>query len=181
MLAEEVISSANPTETFEDPQRYAEDREERTQPPQQPYPVQPGQAYQPSFAPGPARMPRWLIWVVVGVVVIVIAGALLAFAVIPYFEQPKITLTDACHTTTGCVFSAPQWTYMWTFTLVNSGNANGFATVEFYLNGQPNIGTYSTVVYLVPLGTQVAEQHSVSTSDCGSYIPGVTITSVVKA
>src|SRR5713101_5564872 len=148
------------------------------QSPQQPYPVQPGQVYQPSVVPGPARMPRWLVWLVAGIVVIVIVGAVIAVAVIPYFAQPKITLTDASHTTSGCNFSSAQWTYTWTFMLVNTGNANGFATVEFYLNGQPNIGTYSNVVYLVPQGSQVAEQHSVTTADCGSYSPGVTILSV---
>lgn len=149
------------------------------QPPQPQYtsPVTPSP--QP---PAPTRTPRWLVWLVVGVVGVVVVGAALALVVVPYLAQPKVTLTAATYSTSGCAgFGPDQWTYTWTFTLVNTGNANGFATVEFYLNGQPNVGTYSTIVYLVPQGSQVTEQTSVQSADCGSYSPGATIISVDKA
>lgn len=143
------------------------------------------QPQQQPFSTGPeprARMPRWLSWLVIGIIVIAVVGGVIVFAVIPYFQQPKITLTNATHTTAGCgAFGPARWTYAWTFTLVNTGDANGFATVEFYLNGQPDIGTFTTITYLVPHGSQVTEQASVQTTDCGSYSPGATIFSVVKA
>ena len=143
--------------------------------------MQPGQPYQPTVAPIPARMPRWLAWLIVGIVIIVMVGGVVAFVAIPYLAQPKVTLTAETYTMSNCMSYPSHFTFTWTFTLVNTGNANGFATVELYLNGQPGIGTYSTITYLVPQGSQVSEQPSLNSPDCGSYSPGAVITSVAKA
>jgi len=138
------------------------------------------------YLSGPPMPPRRPLWLKVTVVIAVVAVGLLALIVgvlVPLSQQPRVTLTEGTYTTSGCgAFGPSRWTFTFRFNLVNTGNANGFATVELYLNGQPNIGTYATINFFVPEESQVTEQGvSISSADCGTYSPGVAVVSVAKA
>jgi len=129
-------------------------------------------------------LPRTRFWIKIAVLAIalVIALVVLETVVLPSLAQPKITMTNMSYASSGCTSGTPpHWTYTFTFDLVNTGNANGFALVQLYLNGAPSIGTYRSVTFLVPQGSGVTEQPSIQAADCGTYSPGATVTSVTKA
>ncbi len=68
-------------------------------------------------------------------------------------------------------------TVTFSFTLVNSGNANGYATVRLQVDGQ----AVWTNRYYVPQGQQVPENGSVTLSDCNSHSINVVVSSQEKA
>ncbi len=149
-----------------------------TQPPyQQPPSQQPPQPYVAQGPPPPSHVVRY---VIIAVVAVIVVGLALGIG-IPLAQQsvtvPKITLTDAPYSTSGCLFGFGHYTYTWTFTLVNSGTANGFATVTAYIDGAAT----GAVQYFVPAGSQTSKGFSVDASDCASHSPDLAITSVTKA
>jgi hypothetical protein len=100
---------------------------------------------------------------------------------IPLAQQsvatPKIALTDAVYQTSGCFLGLGHYSYAWTFTLMNSGTANGFATVTAYIDGVAQ----GEVQCFVPAGSQISKGFSVDASVCASHSPNIAITSVTKA
>src|SRR2546425_10045883 len=103
--------------------------------------VQRGRLMQVS-APMPAPAPRqrrYVGLIVVVVIAVVVVGIFFGVG-LPMVQQsvaaPKITLTDSTYTSDGCGFFGPYYyVFTWTFKLVNTGNADGFATVMFLVNG----------------------------------------------
>jgi len=151
--------------------------------------------YEPPYEqPPPPDVPRAPLrpshiarYVVIAIVAVVIVGLAWGFG-IPLAQQsaatPKITLTDAAYTQSGCgLFGPYYYTFRWTFTLVNTGNANGFASVMFYVNGD----SAGKNQYFVPLGSQITRSSSVNGPDHGGWPcpstdrSNLTITSVTKA
>jgi len=148
-----------------------------TQPPyQQPSYQQPPQPYAQA-PPVPSHIARYIITAVVAVIVV---GVVLGIG-IPLAQQsvaaPKITLTDALYSTSGCFLGFGHYTYTWTFTLVNSGTADGFATVVGYIDGN----AAGQAVFFVPAGAHVDKGFSIDAPDCNSHSPNIGITSVTKA
>lgn len=68
-------------------------------------------------------------------------------------------------------------TVSFSFTLVNSGSANGYATVQFQVDGQ----TMWTNRYFVAEGQQLPKTGSVDLSDCNGHIYNVVISLTEKA
>lgn len=79
--------------------------------------------------------------------------------------QPRISLTEVSFFTFGlcligvCGYDVP---YEVSFTLVNAGDADGFATVEFLLDGV----MIMEVEYFVVAGQQESHRESVPVEDC---------------
>lgn len=136
----------------------------------------------PGARPGYPSKSRRLWWNRAAVLVVVAVGvAGLGYYLIVVAPQPNIVLTGSESSAAGCSVFGGQWTYTFTFTLVNTGGADGFAVVELFLNGLPNVGTYRTVTFFVPHGAQAPEQASITAADCGSYTPGAALISAWKA
>lgn len=150
------------------------------QPPQgqqQPQPF-PTQFPQPGYAPPPRPAGRRLRNVVVVLVVVILALVGIGYYALIIYPQPNITLTDVLYNSSGCgFFGNLYYTYSMTFTLVNTGSADGFATVVGYIDGS-GVGQ---VQYFVPHGTSVDKGFSIDASDCNTHTPDVAITAVVKA
>jgi hypothetical protein len=80
----------------------------------------------------PTEIPRVLIVVVLGLIVIIVI-----FAVFPFLQQifspeAKASISNASETTIGCGkggSNQPYYNYTWTFTLTNTGNVDEDVTV----------------------------------------------------
>lgn len=92
------------------------------------------------------------------VVAILVASALAVVGLVwyPSTLQPAVALTGAKFVqTASCVFSDGWYSnrYAWSFTLINAGNADGYASAEFFINGAPN----GYLPFLVGQHSQVTE------------------------
>jgi len=127
---------------------------------------------------------------VLGVVAVVaIMGAMLAVAAFVWYPttlQPNVTLTDERFVSTPCapVLGGYANRFDATFTLVNTGRADGYAAVQFLLNGN-SMGYRS---YFVPQGSRVTETGLIiwevypSPADCGALgTPGLSLASVSRS
>lgn len=151
-----------------------------TQPPVQ-QPQYPPQTQGPFYQPPPTPLPlpgHKLRNILIVAVIVVVALAAIGYYVVVIYPQPNIVLTDALWSVSGCGFLGPSaYTFTWTFTLVNAGSADGFATVTAYLNG----AAWGSVQYFVLHGTQVDKSFSIDSPDCSPYTPDIGISSVTKA
>lgn len=68
-------------------------------------------------------------------------------------------------------------TVNFSFTLVNSGDSNGYATVHFTADGL----TYWTNRYYVPQSQQVTESGNVILGDCSGHVENIVVTQQEKA
>lgn len=91
--------------------------------------------------------------------------------------QPEITLTDRNFGGQGCGLFGSTQTYTYFFTLVNTGDADGFAQVHFLLDGE----RVADDVYLVRVGESVDKSAAINVGDCESHTLGVVIGSTWKA
>jgi len=126
---------------------------------------------------------EFLLEVTVSVIIVVAAVTLFGLVWYPTTQQPDIALTDASYVTEPCV---PVETgfgnrYAWTFTLINTGPADGSAAIRFDLDGNP-IG-YNH--YAVPQRSEITTTGAIygsiheSPADCGtSETPGISLASV---
>ena len=141
---------------------------------------------QPSAPPRPLLKSRPM-FIVAIVAVVIAAIAIIAVLVQIWYGttlQPRITLTAANYVTGACVPMGNGYyanRFNWTFTLVNTGTADGDASVGFLLDGNSVGYTH----YLVPQHSQVTENATVygsgypSPAQCGGpETPGISLASV---
>jgi len=138
-------------------------------------------------------MPRWLVWIVVGIVALVIVGGIVEFAVLPYLKQPKMTLTDLQYSddrgSCDSFFSpVPPQFFSFSFVIRNTGDADGFATVSFIVfedaTGRqfPNPMPFAQNRYFVPSQAASGKDATVQVNDCyASHTWSVIISAVEKA
>lgn len=109
---------------------------------------------------------------VVAAILVTAMVALVALVWYPTTQQPAITLTDAKFVPTASCVLINGWygnQYDWSFTLVNSGTADGYASAEFFLDGNP----MGYVPFLIGQHTQATETGSTignlyrTTAECG--------------
>lgn len=126
----------------------------------------------PPSMPGPRKLRARMVAIVVVVVAVVSYYALVIY------PQPNIALTDVHYGTAGCYPTGGlYWIYGMRYTLVNTGSADGSATITGYLDGT----TLGSVLAFVPRGASVDSGFTISAPDCGAHTPSVAITSVAKA
>lgn len=123
--------------------------------------------------------------VVVSIIVLLIVIVVILYVILPIFSSNYNPVTQPDIQVTNVSASVSNWSYLsclvnhesWTvsFTLVNSGNANGYATVGVYVDGS----LYSSNNYFVPQGNQMSESASI-TSSCGSHSYSVEVLSESK-
>jgi len=126
-------------------------------------------------------------WFLVAVVAIVIAALVMSAVLLWLWHQttlqPRVTLTAANYVTETCVPMGNGYyanRFRWTFTLVNTGTADGDASIGFLLDGN-SLG-YSH--FFVPQHSQVTENAnlfgsgSLSPGQCPSETPGISLASV---
>lgn len=121
-----------------------------------------------------ARIVKWAIVAVIVIVALVIA--------IPFIQlvlaQPAITMTDTrTFSAIGCGLFGASQVFGFEFTLVNTGNADGFAVVHFLVDGAPALEN----TYLVPQGESVIKAAQLIVGDCNPHSLGIQIVAVRKA
>ncbi len=96
--------------------------------------------------------------------------------------QPNIALTSAGWRATGCTAfgGSGNWTFTFTFTLINPCGADAFVLMGFYLNWAPSEPATSSVRYIVPHGGTVPGVYALYAFDCGSYSPALELQDVAK-
>ncbi len=127
----------------------------------------------------------WNARVIAVVVIVAILGVAAGFGLeATILAPPKIVMTDAAvsSSVSSCATRPYQWTFDWTFTLVNFGGANGVATVAFLVDG----GTVDINQYTVPVGVPVTQSTAVRGPDhfdslCLNDVPDLAIVAVVRA
>lgn len=92
-------------------------------------------------------------------------------------RQPRITLTEEGFSLVSCGFFGTSQTYIFSFTLVNSGDGDGFANVRFVLDGTGR-GNNN---YFVPAGTSVDKSASLLVNDCVDHSPDIVLVASWKA
>ncbi len=149
-----------------------------SQPPQpyQPYPQQQPSQYpppypypqQPTAQPYPPPKNRSTVGIVVAIVVVVVVVIIAAIVLLNFLRtspasptaQPNVNVTNTSGSYSCPLFGTPSETF--TFTLVNSGNANAYATVGFYVNSQQ----VTTNNYYAAAGSSQSYTVTVSLSSC---------------
>lgn len=135
----------------------------------QPSPQQPQPSYQlqpPYQAPYPhpqaARRPQLGYGKIIAAAVVVVVVVVVLTVAVPYLQraatQPNISLTE---TNASCSWFDVMTFY---FTLVNSGDADGFATLGFYADSSQ----VKTNRYFVAAKTAAEKTESATVNDCGS-------------
>ncbi len=128
---------------------------------------------------GPFRRPETYRLVKIAIVAVIVIVALVI--AIPFVQdalrQPRITLTEASFSRVPCGFFGTSQTYSFFFTLVNSGDADGIANVQFLLDGI----NMANVDYFVPAGSSVEKSANLEVGGCGARTPGILLAGFRKA
>ncbi len=129
---------------------------------------------------GPWR-PEYIRLIKIAIVaVIVIVALVIAIPIVQdALRQPRVTLAEPSDSVVPCSsfvhfhstgfftgfdhfhFVPPQ-VYTWSFTLVNTGDADGFVNIAFSLDGV--VSAHS--VYLVPAGSSIEKSFDLDSGDC---------------
>ena len=113
------------------------------------------------------------------VAVIVIVALVL---VVPFVQDalraPRITVTEtSVERQPFPPFGCTSQTYIFTFRLVNSGDADGFANVQFHIDGV----SMANSNYFIPAGQSIPGRVGVSLPDCNAHTTEVVLVSTWKA
>ncbi len=127
-------------------------------------------------ANGPQKRPGYAKFIIIGVVV---AAAVVAVVIAPPFivqwiGQPNMVMTEVTVTILGGEFCSDDYIYF--FSIVNSGDADGIATVEYLIDG----AVRDTQDYFVPAGTSIDRSFDVPVDDCETHTAAVRTGSVTK-
>ena len=127
---------------------------------------------------GPPR-PEYIRLIKIAIVAaIVIAAVAISLPfILQAVAQPNIATTDFGFVRAPCGFFGTTQTYTYSFSLVNTGDADGFVQVGFFLDN--NLVAQDT--YHVPQGTSVPKTANVLVGDCADHNPGLRILEVSKA
>lgn len=138
--------------------------------PQQPYPPQypPPYPYPQPLVTPPQPPHRSTAAIVVAIVVVIAAVIIAAIVLVNFLRtspasptaQPNVNVTNTSGSSSCPFLGTPSMTF--SFTLVNSGNANAYATVGFYLNSQQ----VTSNNYFTAAGTSTPYTISVTLSAC---------------
>jgi hypothetical protein len=184
----EMQASGPPQAPYQQPQQPPEGQQ-----PSQPFPTQYPKAY---TAPPPSPQRNWIRIVAIAVVAVALIATFGAFgvpAIQRYLAQPKMSATDVGISNTPCQSSfftgpyPPQY-YLFSFTIYNTGDADGFATVFFVLHedGQGNPFPGGGIVftqdrYFLPAHSTVDKHANVQVLDCTPHTWDLKIGSTEKA
>ncbi len=96
--------------------------------------------------------------------------------------QASISLVNATYLEEHCGFLGPDYnTFDWTFTLVNTGGADGYASVSFFVNSQHIVDNK----YFVKAHSQAVEHMAVQgpehPSGCPPEVSTISLTSTQSA
>ncbi len=133
-------------------------------PPPYPYPQQ------PPVRPLPPPKGRSTAAIVVAIVVVIVVVVIAALVVLNFLRtspasptaQPNVNVVNTSATYSCPFLSSPYETF--TFTLVNSGNANAYADVGFYVDSQ----LVTSNSYYAPAGSSNSYTQSVTLMSCPS-------------
>lgn len=93
--------------------------------------------------------------------------------------QPAISMSDlqGFRQLRSCVILIPPQHFIFEFSLRNTGDANGIATVTFSIDGNAR----DSANYYVFVGETASHSFTLSVSDCSDHSLGASVTRVVKA
>ena len=127
---------------------------------------------------GPLR-PEYVRLIKIGIVAVIVIVAVVS--AIPFIQQaiaqPRISITDSNFGSVGCGLFGTSQTVVYSFTLINTGDADGFVQIGFFIDG--NLATQNT--FFVGQGLSIPKVENVQLGDCGTHTPGLRILGVSKA
>ncbi len=125
---------------------------------------------------GPWR-PEFVRLIKIAIVAAIVIVALVI--AIPFVQdalrQPRVTLTDTSFSIVGCFLGKQDVHFL--FTLINTGDADAFANVQFHIDGV-NMANDN---YFIPAGTSVQKMATVGVNDCVDHTPAVVLAAFWKA
>lgn len=125
--------------------------------------------------PPPAYVRLFKIGIVVAIVIAAVASSL-PF-ILQAIAQPNIAITDSGFGAPGCGLLELSQTITYSFSLVNTGEADGFVQIGFYIDN--DLAASNT--YLVPQGALVPKTADVVVDDCAGHSLRLQILEISKA
>ncbi len=118
-----------------------------------------------------------LVKIAIVAVIVIVALVITIPFVQEALRQPTITLTDRTVFRAICGLFGTSQTYRFLFTLVNSGDADGFANVQFHIDGTNRANNN----YFIPAGGSVDKEANVVVGDCIAHSTDIRLESTWKA
>ncbi len=124
---------------------------------------------------GPPR-PEYIRLIKIAIVAVIVIVALVITVPIlqDALRQPRVTLTDRDFSLACGFFDG---TYTYTFTLVNTGDADAFANVQFHLDGAIRADDN----YFIPAHSSVRKSATLGVDDCTDRTPTIVLAAFWKA
>ncbi len=127
---------------------------------------------------GPPR-PEYIRLIKIAIVaaIIIAAVAISLPFILQAIAQPNIAITDSGFGTSGCGLFGSSQTVTYSFSLINTGDADGFVQIGFFIDN--NLVGSNT--YFVLQGASDPKTANVVVGDCAAHAPGLRILAVSKA
>ena len=136
---------------------------------------------------GPARPEYFRLIKIAIVAAIVIVALVIAVPIVQdVLGQPRITYIEASISRVPCGLFGTSQNYTYTFTLKNSGDADGEADVHFVIDGTARIEAREPaggqdMHYIVPAGSIVSKSFNYQVGGCGAHTTDILLVSFLKA
>ena len=118
-----------------------------------------------------------LIKIAIVVVIVLVAVAVSLPFILQTIAQPNIVMTDTGFETLGCGFFGTSQTITYSFSLINTGDADGFVQIGFFADDN----LIGSDTYFVSRGMSVPKTANIVVGDCVAHVPGLRILEVSKA
>ena len=123
-----------------------------------------------------------LIKIAIVAVIVIVALVIVQDAL----RQPRITYIEASISRVPCGLFGTSQNYTYTFTLKNSGDADGEADVHFVIDGTARIEAREPaggqdMHYIVPAGSIVSKSFNYQVSGCEAHTTDIILVSFLKA
>ncbi len=127
---------------------------------------------------GPLR-PEYirLIKIAIAAAIVIAAVAISLPFILQAIAQPNIAIIDANSGRSTCGLFGSSQTIRYSFSLINTGDADGFVKVGFFVDSI-EIGQST---FFVPVGNPIPKEFSIIIDDCQAFSPGMRILEVSKA
>ncbi len=127
---------------------------------------------------GPPR-PEYIRLIKIAIVAaIVIAAVAISLPfILQAVAQPRFAITDTGFLTPGCGLFGSSQTVTYLFSVVNTGDADGFVKIGFFIDNT----LVAQDTYFVRQGMSDSKSGNVQVNDCADHAPGLRILEVSKA
>ncbi len=118
-----------------------------------------------------------LIKIAIAAAVVIAAVAISLPFILQAIAQPNIAIIDPNFSRTGCGWFGTTQTYTYSFSLINTGDADGFVKIGFFVDSIEA----GQATYFVPAGDPIPKVAPITVGGCDVRAPGMRILEVSKA